>query len=90
MNPLVTLPAKTYEFKVLSIIGVENTEDLFIFPISKNLILFLFASNSNKEQDIKERFKLDEADYVLEINNIIFQECYNFFYSPTSRMIEEL
>ena len=39
-DPLVTLPAKTYELKVLSIIGVKNTEDLFIFPISKNLILF--------------------------------------------------
>ncbi len=85
-----SLQAKTYRLKVLSIIEVENTEDLFIFPISKNLILFLFTNNLNKEPVIKGRFKLDRTDYVIEINKIISQESYNFIYSPTSEIIEEL
>jgi len=89
-DPLVTLQAKTYSLKVLSIIEVESTKDLFIFPISKNLILLLLTNNLNKEPVIKGRFKLDKADYAIEINKIIFQESYNFIYSPIPKIIKEL
>ncbi|GAH15646.1 unnamed protein product, partial [marine sediment metagenome] len=80
----------TYSLKVLSIIEVENTKDLFIFPISKNLILLLLTNNLNKEPVIKGRYKLDKADYAIEINKIIFQESYNFIYSPIPKIIKEL
>lgn len=87
-DPLITLQAKTYDLKVLGIINFKNTEDLFIFPLSKNIILLLFGNDSNEEPAIKGRIKLDKIDYAMEINEIIFKESYNFIYSPTQEMIK--
>ncbi len=81
-DPLITLKAYTYKLTVLKNINTSNAADLFIFPISKNLILFLFTNDLNNEPAIKGRFGLDEINKVKEINEIIFQESYNFVYSP--------
>jgi hypothetical protein len=89
-DPLVTLKANTYKLTVLKIINTSNTKNLFIFPISKNLILFLFTNNLNNEPVIKGRYILDKIDKVKEINKIIFQESYNFVYSPNLEMIKDV
>lgn len=87
-DPLVTLKANTYKLTVLKNINTNNAADLFIFPISKNLILFLFTNDLNSEPVIKGRFRLDKTSKVKEINKIIFQESYNFVYSPNLETIK--
>lgn len=87
-DPLITLKANTYRLTALKIIDTDNAADLFIFPISKNLILFLFRNDLNSEPVIKGRFILDKIDQVKEINKIIFQESYNFVYSPNLEIIK--
>ncbi len=87
-DPLVTLKANTYKLTVLKNINTNNAADLFIFPISRNLILFLFTNDLNSEPVIKGRFRLDKTNKVKEINKIIFQESYNFVYSPNLETIK--
>ena len=87
-DPLATLKAATYKLKALEAIKRDNSADLYIFPISKNLVLFLFKNDSNEEPAIKGRFKLDKTDAVIEINRIIFQESFNFIYSPNLKTVK--
>ncbi len=87
-DPLITLKGATYELTVLEIIKSDNTADLYLFPISKNLILFLFKKDLNTELVIKGRFKLNKNKDVKEINKIIFQESYNFIYSPNLETVK--
>lgn len=87
-DPLITLKGATYKLTVLEIIKSDNTTDLYLFPISKNLILFLFKNDLNSEPVIKGRFKLDKNNYVKEINKIIFHESYNFIYSPNLETVK--
>lgn len=87
-DPLATLKEAAYRLKVLEIIKRDNSTNLYIFPISKNLVLFLFKNDLNKEPAIKGRFKLDETEAVIEINRMILQECFNFIYSPNLNTVK--
>ena len=87
-DPLATLKGDTYKLKVLEIIKRDNSAGLYIFPISKNLVLILFKNDSNEAPVIKGRFKLDKTNAVIEINRITFQESFNFVYSPNLEMFK--
>ena len=87
-DPLATLKAATYKLKALEAIKRDNSTDLYIVPISKNLVLFLFKNDSNEELSIKGRFELNKTDAVIEIDRMILQESFNFIYSPNLKTVK--
>lgn len=89
-DPIVGAEANKYDLSILKVLGIDNTKDLIIFLITKEICLILNTNNDNKTPNIKGYYKIDDKRIVLEINNLIFKNCYRLIFGNSEEIINEV
>jgi len=89
-DPIVGAEANKYNLLILKVFGIDNTKDLIIFSITKEICLILNKNNNNKTPNIKGYYKINGKRIILEINNLIFKNCYRLIFGNSEKIINEV